>query len=122
MTLKYFKLSEFDCPTEKGSGSKMHPDTLAKLDKAREYAGIPFKINRGFSTPLGNKNAKGVADSPHLVGRAADIDLPNSVGSRQRFLIVAALIKAGFNRIGIANGFIHADDDPTKDKNVIWLY
>ena len=33
MTLKYFKLSEFDCPFEEGSGSKMNYTFLEKLDK-----------------------------------------------------------------------------------------
>jgi len=122
MELENFNLSEFDSPDLVGSGSKMNPDFLMKLDKARAIAGVPFKINSGFRTSQKNKAEGGKPDSAHLTGYAADIDLPNTGGSRMRFQIVNSLIEAGFNRIGIANGFIHVDSDPTKDKNVIWLY
>ena len=50
MTLKYFKLSEFDSPDLKGSGSNMNYTFLEKLDQARGLAGIPFKITSGFRT------------------------------------------------------------------------
>ena len=123
MELENFSLSEFDSPDQPGSGAKMNPDFLLKLDKARGIAGVPFKINSGYRTDAHNKKVGGgKPDSSHLTGYAADIDLPNTSGSRMRFQIVNSLIKAGFNRIGIANGFIHVDSDPTKDKNVIWLY
>jgi uncharacterized protein YcbK (DUF882 family) len=120
--MKYFKQSEFDSPDLPGSGINMKPEFLEKLDKAREIAGVPFKINSGFRTAAKNKLEGGKPDSSHLTGYAADVDLPNSGGSRLRFVIVAALIEAGFNRLGIANGFIHVDNDPTKDKDCIWLY
>ena len=120
--MRYFKLHEFDSPDLLGSGSKMNPVFLEMLDEARGFANVAFKINSGFRTEAKNKAEGGKPDSSHLTGFAADIDLPNTSGSRLRFVIVAALIKAGFNRIGIANGFIHVDNDPTKDKNVIWLY
>jgi hypothetical protein len=32
------------------------------------------------------------------------------------------LFEAGFNRIGIHEHFIHVDDDPSKDADVVWLY
>jgi len=122
VALKHFTLSEFDSPDQKGSGSQMKEEFLKKLDAARGIANVPFKINSGFRTVAKNKAEGGKPDSSHLTGWAADIDLPNTGGSRLRFVIVEALIKAGFNRLGIANGFIHVDCDPTKDKNVIWLY
>jgi len=120
--LKHFILSELDSPDAPGSGSQMKEEFLKKLDAARGIANVPFKINSGFRTAAKNKAEGGKADSSHLTGWASDIDLPNTGGSRLRFQVVDALIKAGFNRIGIANGFIHVDCDPTKDKNVIWLY
>jgi hypothetical protein len=42
--------------------------------------------------------------------------------SSDRFIIVNALLKAGFNRIGIANTYIHADNDKQNFENVIWTY
>jgi hypothetical protein len=35
---------------------------------------------------------------------------------------VAALIASGFTRIGIADTFIHVDNDPVKTPAVVWLY
>jgi uncharacterized protein YcbK (DUF882 family) len=92
---------------------------LQKLDNARQIAGIPFKINSGYRTKERNELAKGKKDSSHLVGKAADISVN---GSRDRWIIIDALIKAGFNRIGIANTFIHVDSDENKSSNVIWTY
>lgn len=126
MELKHFKTSEFDSPDLPGSGINMKPEFLQRLDNARAIAGIPFKINSGYRTAAHNKSLKdkghqAVPDSPHLSGYAADIHVPNG-GSRERFIIVKALINAGFTRIGIAKTFVHCDCDPTKDKEVIWLY
>lgn len=120
MELKFFKLAEFDSPDLPGSGKQMKPEFLQKLDAARAAAGIPFKINSGFRTAAHNAKLKGsVVDSSHCAGWAADIHCSESI---QRYTIVKALISAGFNRIGIANTFIHVDCDPTKPKNVTWLY
>jgi uncharacterized protein YcbK (DUF882 family) len=104
----------------------MKPEFLQKLDNARAIAGIPFKINSGFRTLAHNKSLiarglKAVQNSPHLAGYAADIAIPNGA-SKERFIIVNALLKAGFTRIGIDKTFVHCDCDPTKDKEVIWLY
>ena len=46
--MKYFKKSEFDSPDRPGSGSRMEPEFLERLDKAREISGIPYKIKAGF--------------------------------------------------------------------------
>ena len=124
MVLKFFKLSEFDSPDLPGSGSNMQPEFLNKLDKARELAAIPFRINSGFRTLAHNKKLqekgyKAVDNSPHLGGWAADI---HCVDSPTRYTIIKALFEVGFTRIGIGNTFIHVDCDPTKSKNVIWLY
>jgi zinc D-Ala-D-Ala carboxypeptidase len=126
MELKYFKLSEFDSPDLPGSGVNMKPEFLQRLDNARSIANIPFKITSGYRTAAHNKSLKdkghqAVPNSPHLSGFAADIAIPNA-GSRERFIIVRALIHAGFTRIGISKTFVHCDCDPTKDKEVIWLY
>ena len=119
MELKHFKLSEFDSPDEPGSGAKMKPEFLQRIDNARGLAGIPFKVNSGYRTKAHNAKVKGVAGSSHCEGYAADlhcIDVP------KRFAIVKALLSAGFTRIGIADGFIHVDCDPTKPADCIWLY
>jgi zinc D-Ala-D-Ala carboxypeptidase len=124
MQLKYFKLSEFDSPDAPGSGSNMKEEFLVKLDKAREIAGVAFRINSGFRTQAHNislkkKGYKAVSNSPHLGGWAADIHCNDSVN---RLKIVQALLEVGFVRIGIAGTFIHVDCDPTKPQSLIWTY
>ena len=122
--MKYFKLSEFDSPDQKGSGSKMNGAFLDKLDNARNIAGVPFKITSGFRTQehheaIYQKLGKKPTRSAHLTGHAADIATGDSV---QKYKIIAALIKAGFNRLGIAENFIHVDDSPDHTPNCIWTY
>lgn len=117
MVKNYFKESEFAC---KHCGvSKMNPDTIEKLNKARELAGIPFIITSGYRCEAHNRAVGGKSEGAHTSGHAVDIKADTS---RPRFLIIDALIKAGFTRIGIAKTFIHVDDDPGKDQKVMWDY
>ena len=121
---KYFKLSEFDSPDSPGSGELMEPQVLEALDIARDIAGFPFIITSGVRTvahhrkliEMGYKTAK---NSSHLLGWAVDIAVPTS---RKRFLMIEALLDAGFNRFGIGKDFIHVDMDPNKESNVTWVY
>jgi len=117
--MKYFNIEEFDSPDEPGSGQYMDDEFLEMLDNARHMAGIPFIINSGYRTKAANRDAGGLKNSAHLDGFAADI---RCNASRERMYIVGALLEAGFNRIGIGNGFIHVDNDPTKPEDCIWVY
>ena len=105
---KYFKEIEYN----------MDLDFLAKLDKAREYAGIPFVINSAYRSPEHPESIKNPTSS-HIKGLAVDIKAKDS---RTRYKVLEALIHVGFNRIGIADTFIHVDDDKQKSSNVIWTY
>lgn len=97
----------------------MDANFLAKLDEAREYANIPFVINSAFRTPEHNKAVGGSPNSSHLKGLAVDIRCNSS---RNRSIILDALIAVGFTRIGIAKTFIHVDLSKDKVQNVTWLY
>lgn len=120
LDLTYFKITEFDSPDEVGSGYRMNKDFLRRLDTARGIAGIPFKINSGYRTAHHNDTVLGARiGSSHKKGLAADIGY---YGSRERYLILNALMQVGINRIGIAKTFIHCDVDKNKDEDVIWLY
>ena len=120
-----FKKYEFDSPDLPNSGTNMDSTFLDMLDKAREYAGIPFKITSGYRTEAHNSRVGGVPrdhdskGSSHMYGLAVDIACNNS---QDRYKIVTALLDAGFNRIGIASSFIHVDNDTDKVSDVIWTY
>ena len=118
MNFKFFSLSEFDCPSLPDSGKNMDINFIYKLEHARELAGIPFKITSGYRTKEHNAEVGGVPNSSHLVGVAADIAVS---GGADRYIILSALIKAGFKRIGVAKTFIHCDTDETKS-NSVWTY
>lgn len=95
------------------------PDLVKMLDTAREIAGVPFVINSGIRTPERNAEVGGVDSSAHLTGHAVDIRCPSS---RHRYLMLAALMEAGFRRIGVGDTFLHCDTDPSKPQNVLWFY
>ena len=105
---KYFKNIE----------NNMNVDFLAKLDEAREFAGIPFIINSAYRSPSHPESIKNPTSS-HIKGLAVDISAKDSI---TRFKVLDALIAVGFNRIGIAGTFIHVDLDLDKSQNVIWTY
>ena len=94
-------------------------ELIEMLDKARGYAGVPFKINSGFRTPEQNKRAGGKPDSAHLRGLAVDVKFTNSI---ERFKILSGAFKAGFKRIGLGKTFIHLDCDSSLDQEVVWDY
>lgn len=105
---KYFKEVEY----------KMDVDFLAKLDKAREFAKVPFVINSAYRSPEHAESIKNPTSS-HIKGLAVDI---KATDSRTRYKVLNALMHVGFNRIGIADTFIHVDDDKDKSQKVIWTY
>ena len=122
--MRYFTLSEFDSPDERGTGEMMDPDFLSMLDEARDCAGVPFVITSGFRTVSHNKKLikegyNASRNSSHLLGLAADIYCTDS---RSRFIILDALQEVGFTRIGVAPNFLHVDLDINKPQHRIWVY
>ena len=125
--MKYFKLREFVCNC--CGKSKINRTFVKVLDAARAYSkdedgsDIPFIITSGYrceNHPESKKNPQ----SSHIKGLAADILVKNS---RERAVILGALMNAGFSRFGISskkNGanFIHVDLDEDKAQGVIWTY
>ncbi len=115
--MKYFNKSEFVCKCC-GQG-EISQELMNKLDKAREIAGVPFKITSGYRCEAHNHYIGGKNGSSHTKGLAVDIACEYSP---PRYKIMEALGKVGINRIGMAEDFIHCDIDKDKAQNVIWVY
>lgn len=113
--IKHFTCNEF------GHADGIVPDwdLVMRLDQARAIAQIPFVITSGLRSDEHNARVGGSPGSSHLTGNAVDIRCESS---KHRSLIVSALIKAGFDRIGIGSSFVHVDNDRSKPSNVMWLY
>lgn len=106
---KFFKESEIP---------NLQIKLVQMLDRAREYAGIPFYITSGFRTPKENTEAGGVDNSAHEKGLAVDLRCDTS---EKRYKMITGLIAVGFNRIGVYERHLHADIDKMKPENVMWF-
>jgi zinc D-Ala-D-Ala carboxypeptidase len=116
---KYFSQKETSCRC--GCGFNVSQFALEKLDKARDYAGIPFIINSGARCADWNIKVGGEVNSAHTLGEAFDIAFTDNL---EMLKIIVALTKAGFNRIGLnfAKKFIHADIDIKLPNPAYWVY
>ena len=86
-----------------------------ELDEARDLAGIPFPLSSAYRCPKHNKAVGGVPTSAHTRGYAVDI---RCVDSHSRFVMLQALLEAGFRRVELAPTWIHVDNDPDKPRDV----
>lgn len=93
---------------------------MVMLDRARDFAGVPFKINSGFRCEEHNAEVEGKPTSSHLTGKAVDIAIP--ADNLSRFKIIEGLFMAGFKRMGEAKTFVHVDVDPDKPSPRKWPY
>lgn len=97
---------------------------IAKLEKARHIAGVPFVITSGKRDRESNATVGGVQDSAHVQGRAVDL---RSRDSHTHFKIVEGAILAGIRRIGVYRNeeglptHIHLDDSDSLPQEVMWL-
>ncbi len=121
MTLpnKYFKAAEFACKCTQCDGGTMDGTFIDNLTRARKLAKVAFAITSGYRCATHNVRVGGTPDSSHLRGLAADVKVTSS---HHRFVIIESLLQSGFNRIGVADKFIHVDLDPDKVPMVLWTY
>lgn len=107
---KYFKDSEI---------VGLKPQLVAMLDKARDIAGVPFKITSGHRSSSQNALVGVVEGSSHETGLAVDLAVADSVSGGK---ILLALVQAGFKRFGFYNdGHIHCDIDSSKPNPCYWI-
>ena len=100
MDCDYFAPAEFTRCIPTCSKEQMNFDFLKRLNKARRLAGIPFVLNSAFRSSEYDMQKGRTGNSYHCKGRAVDI---KCLDSSSRAVIVSALIKCGFNGIGISN-------------------
>ncbi|MBF0501499.1 MAG: peptidase M15 [Candidatus Riflebacteria bacterium] len=115
MIMSHFNLSEFTCKCGCGQNN-ISPAFVAKLNIARDIAGVPFHINSGCRCDKHNAAEGGKSDSSHLTGFASDIAVKDD---GERSIILNALIKAGFTRFGMGKTFIHTDKERFQDLGLL---
>lgn len=118
MALRYFTFLDFNRCSPRCDIADMNPEFLAKLDEAREIAGVPFVLNSAFRSVEYELDRGRTGTGAHTLGCAVDIACQSS---SWRIKIVSALVQVGFVRIGIAKTFIHVDSS-TLHPPGIWLY
>lgn len=92
-------------------------DSLKRLDNARDILGEPIVLNCAYRSVVHEKKQGRSGSSSHCKGVAFDIRTPSH---QYRMRLVAALIMAGFRRIGIYETFVHVDTDTDKPQTM-WL-
>lgn len=119
MNLNYFCDDEFKRACPACSLSDMDEDFMNHLDKAREFAKIPFVINSAYRSVDYEKKKGRTGSSQHCKGLAVDLRCRTNA---ERFRIVDSLLAVGFRRIGIGTNFIHVDDGYPNSEPIIWTY
>ena len=120
--MNHFKLESFSCPCCDLNNISIKLTDM--LDEARELAGIPFMVNSGCRCKKHNARIGGSASSSHITTEKVECTATDIAcrSSRDRMLMLQAMIQVGFRRIGIGKTFIHVDVDEAKDQNVVWNY
>ena len=118
--ITYFKPGDFVC---KGEGCCLHEDKISmelvkRLDWIRSEIDLPVVVLSGYRCPVHNMRVRGVEDSAHTRGFAADIKCSDN---RFRYLFLLSAMKY-LRRIGIGDGFIHVDCDSALPQDVVWVY
>lgn len=130
ISVRNFSTSEVVC--RHCGKENMADSTMLKAQAARDHAGRPIYVSSGSRCPVYNAAVGGKPDSSHIFtptkeSHALDFTLvnpsaPRKMTSRELFILFEALKEAGFERLGVSEWFIHADDDPEKPERCLWLY
>lgn len=106
MTKNYFSHDEIKCRC-KGKYCSQEATLVSefqdRLNRARDKAGFPWKVNSGIRCVRYNDEIGGVSGSYHTTGNAIDIHAPDGV---MRGKIVAAAYAEGLSCLVYSN-FVH---------------
>lgn len=105
----HFSEAEFSSCVPPCFSQSMNDKFMRRLEAARVYAGVPFKLNCAFRSKAWDVSKGRSGNSYHTLGRAVDIACTDS---HLRGVIVHSLLAHGFRGIGIGKNFIHVDDRP----------
>ena len=98
---------------------------MIKLQALRYKAEIPIETTSGSRCKKHCLEVSEIGlDSPHYATetiKSHGVDVLCNDSSK-RYIIIKTALEVGFTRIGIGDGFIHLDDDPEKDPDVIFKY
>ncbi len=100
---EHFRLREFECPCCRCV--QVSPALLHGLEELRGLWGKPVIITSGYRCAENNLWVKGVPNSLHMRGRAADIVVPEA----EQDAVAAMARKAGFDSVILygKRNFIH---------------
>lgn len=121
---KYFKQSEFDDPTQPGSGAAMDPELIRMLDELRERCGFPFTVASGVRTKEHNEKIGGAPNSDHVIqadGLSHGVDIYIESVFR-RFKLVKLAMEIGIRRIGVKKNGVHLGNWKDNPQDVLWTY
>ena len=110
--IQYFKRSEFRCTCGRCGGFPVEPqeEMVRTVDEIRRRLGVPVSIvdagGSGVRCPAHNAEVRGVANSEHLYGRAADL---HSSASPAKMKAVAEEVLGNTGGIGLYDWGIHVD-------------
>ena len=89
---KHFKVSEFSCKCGCGKDD-IDQRVMDMAETIRQALGVPVSVNSGCRCKEHNARSKGVPNSKHLTGKAADLSC--SLGSSKMFETVKKLHAEG---------------------------
>jgi uncharacterized protein YcbK (DUF882 family) len=116
---RYFSDNDFKTANPPCSIEDMDSNLLEMLDVARYFSGMPFLITSAYRTKEHELEMGRDGTSSHCKGLAVDI---KATTSRERYLVLKGLYKAGFERMSVYydKGFIHADIDEDKPQEILF--
>lgn len=113
-----FRKSEMRCRcrSETCDAVAMDMGFMTKLQALRDEWGQPLIVTSAARCKSWNQKTGGAEKSQHMLGKAADILMPDA-SAIPRFVLIAE--KIGFGGIGIGLTFVHLD---SRDGHARWTY
>lgn len=106
MNSKYFSEDEQVCKCCGEGADLIDPRLLEVLDAMREAIGEPLYVSCMYRCPEHNAVVRGVWNSQHVLGKAADVQLPDGWTPEE---LAQLAEECGADGIGIYDWGVHVD-------------